>query len=251
MEEPLVKQFYMIYNTLLETKNQKEYVYNFNILLNTINNNLYKFVNVLHIKDLIFFLEEEQMLLAYKVTLYTYIKADLLGKIRNFCMMMTYLRDIYDANINLPEKMIKIENFLQKASKYIDAYKYISAIVKIEKDDVNIDKININNKTDIIWQTHMKTEIVERLMLLTNYFGHDIMRDAGVIMIIYNNVLKMNFSNIVKYYNDTVKKIRKYIEKQNVIRDAYVEIDKVNMIIIVSCDHTISTDKYNIKLDKD
>jgi hypothetical protein len=102
----------------------------------------------------------------------------------------------------------------------------LSYIRLLFDDPFNTSNIRNTNVMKNSWYDATLNEIIERFKLLTYHFGENVLLSMGIKKISRNNVLNMNFKKIIKYYNNIIIKIRKYLKRYSNFCDAFTDIDE-------------------------
>jgi hypothetical protein len=228
----LTKEFYIIYHTLLNNRNQTIYAEKINDMLNEYNVCMYKayFTQINYIKSLIFNLRDEHLDYSYKITLLHYVKSDLFNKLIECKIIKFNKENIIDSNAL--EIVIYSSRILRNALTFTNAFTMMSELSDYIRP--NSGNMMINANKDIILYNESKTEIIDRLDQLNRYFGINLFIAIDIKRIRRDIVLEHSYNELVIYYNDLVKKIQKYIKKYMHMCDAYVEIEKAHVLSLIS-----------------
>jgi hypothetical protein len=244
--------YYFVYYELLKTQDEHQYVLALHSYLDKSLEHAAQFIEIKNIKKLIFHLETIKMHFAFKITLYNYIKSDLVSKILNTSRHNTNIETILKQN-KIPLEMIcEIENILLKQIAYMNSYDTMSHVFGNETDRTDSCKIiNYNPPYNIKqkWAEQTKEEAINRLILLSKYFGVKCLKQFDINLIKYHDVHEMKFSSLVKYYNKVIKKVKKELKKCVTYCDAYIEIEKTYSVMLITSDPSIPLNQYELVLE--
>jgi hypothetical protein len=220
----ITKCYYIIYFTLLKTKEEINYVKSIFELIDKYG--IYEFKNILNIKILIFNLYDEKLMLSYKMSLIQYVKSDIYYKIKDYVKInnIKILNDklyddyIYDILLNIKKNIMYINSF--------DIFNNVSS--NNLKDSFELyDSDNQNNKYNMnTWCEETKHEIINRLILITSYFKIKLLKELGIKKIKNNMIIEMTYSELAKYYNNSIEIIKKYYKRNYQMFGIYEEIVK-------------------------
>jgi len=244
--------YYFVYYELLKTQDEHQYVLTLHNYLDESIVHAAQFIEIKNIKKLIFHLETISMQFAFKITLYNYIKSDLVAKILNSSKNNTKIETILKQK-KIPLEMIcEIENILLKQIAYMNSYDIMSYVFGNEVDRTDSCKmINYNPPYNIKqkWAEQTKEEAMNRLILLSKYFGIKCLKQFDIDLIKYHEACDMKFSSLVKYYNKVIKRIKKELKKCLTYCDAYIEIEKTYSMMLITSDPSIPLNQYELVLE--
>ena len=246
----ITTEFYVIYYNILHTKDENAYIKNLGKLINESSDNLIEFSKINNIKKLIFHLEENNLLIAHKISLLNYVKIDIFIKLLKL-KSDSQINAILESNVKLFEKIILIQDNLCNKLNYINAFNEFSSNINDNSFLNDSDNIvtNNSNKHLVIWCTDTKQELINRLILLTENYENSFLSTINIKFITYNDVKNMSFNLLVKYYNKTVKSIKTYLKKYIKLCNAYVEIEKTYILTLITLKTTISLDNFDLVLE--
>lgn len=141
------------------------------------------------------------------------------------------------------EFLINFYEIINEAANYIRSFGKITIIThpliytnnKNNYDDkeienkLNISKYKCKYKCKYIidqFENNCKNEILDRLILLKNYFGINFLADIDIIIITIDDFLGMKYNDIVKYYFDCIKKIKRHINNHIKLYKNYIRLYK-------------------------
>jgi hypothetical protein len=238
--DDITKFFYIMYDSLIITKNQNKFAGNLSGLLR--NFNFTNFKNIINIKILILNLKKEYTF-AYKLCLLSYIKCDLFYKI------IILFPHIFGDNVT-PTDQNSLELVTKKNNKVHDDLFYIEAFdlysYKLSKSEESVDNAKT---TSNVWQFETRIEIINSLVLLVEYFTHDILKHMNVKLITYAETKEMTFKQLSKYYNKQVLVIKKSLKKCKQYCDSYIEVEKSFVMALLTCDDTIYFDDFDVVIE--
>jgi hypothetical protein len=269
----ITKLFYTAYYNLLVSKNENNYILQLNKINNMMNMNNKTIIQINNIKKMIFSLENK-FKLSFKISLLLYIKSDLMEKINKYIdvhnmafsstsLSLTALEYLkinnymnYNKYANSTEKMEQIimyAKYIKILKKYIHAFKLISNKQNFINDyeNINNNSNKIKNKYEHNLFIENKKEIVNRLILLVNNFGIKILKIFNVELIDYITIDNMDYTDILQYYNVSIKKIKSSLEKIIYLTDTFIEIEKTYVMILITSDPNITPNMIDIIIESD
>jgi hypothetical protein len=134
---------------------------------------------------------------------------------------------------------LKSYNVITEAEKYIKSFMKLAINSPSEKNKNNVTpeiendlSIGTNKKKSkyehkfIIeqFESNCKEEILNRLILLKNYFGIEFIGSLDITIITIADFDEMKFNDSVKYYFDCVKKIKRCIGNHLILYKNYVRL---------------------------
>lgn len=219
--------FYLIYDMLLKTKNESQYILLFLEFLDNIK--LHLFMTILNIRNLIFTLKSENLIDSYKITLLAFAKSEISNQI------LTHLQ-LTDHTISFELICFNLSKF-KKNKMYIDSHKLIPLTIRSVIDSKNEKKLL---PTEITWQFETRIEIINRLICLREYFKLEELQKFNIKNIMYDDVCKMSFKKLAKYYNKTIDKIKNYISKIIELCETFLDIEKTFVSSIMKSNNSNS-----------
>lgn len=199
-------EFYKAYYCLFTNDDEKTFIIKLIKIMD--NFGIIRFKTITNAKKLILLMKNRYPFL-YKICLFAYIKSDLVNKLLNFSDTK---------NIEFLHKYITIDifefnNMLNNEMYYLNAFNKFPNI-----------KNNIIENYDIFDES-MVLEIISRFKLLTTHFGEKMLLNMKLEKITASEIYKMDYNKIIKYYNDVINKIKKYMMRYSNICNAYINIE--------------------------
>lgn len=153
------------------------------------------------------------------------------------------------------ENIIKSYNIINEIERYIKAFNKLavnahpSSLNENENNEESEEELQILCKkrkskytvkyiTDQ-FEAHCKDEIFNRLVLLRKYFGIYLMSIIGIEIITTHDYHSMKYTDIVHYYFESIKKIKRYINNHIKLYKNYIRLyehynDLVNEDIVTT-----------------
>jgi len=214
----LDETYYELYCNLIKTNDENAYIESLKNMTGE-NDNLQHFKEIKHIRKLMPHLQKLNYLLAYKVTLYLYLKSELIHKIA-----------VYFIFTNITKLIEQLHSY----KKYMNAYTTINIY--------NSDESMNNDK----WIHHTKYELLNRLVLLSQYFGVSQLIRFKITIKKYNDIEKKSFAKVAKYYNSCVNKINKSIKKTMKLGVIYIEITIACVLTVIMHNENVNMENYYV-----
>jgi hypothetical protein len=229
--------FIKIYSKLLESGDEELYIYE---LKDYIDKYLEKFISIDQIDKYLFYLNDIDYLLSFKVTALYYVTSQMINKINEISERKnTYIKHIK----NTFEKLLRYRHILDSYEK-IDIFSNINEEIITSQQDKKYNKVLNNIDTDIL-----RIEIINRLLSLKKTFGNKMLRVLKFSFVTYDDIKIMRNCDIIMYYNENIKKISKYLNKYIDKCTALLEIISVINTTILTFDITIPLKNYNLVIE--
>lgn len=235
--------YYNIYLDLMKTGDEEKYI---SWMKDHMNMSKYAmfFSKISHIKKLLFYLEEKKFINSFKITLLFYVKSDLFAKIIKFVLGWLGINKKalggYLHNVMILEVFLLINKVIKLNLKYAKSFKQPKTIFGNKPQ---------NQKYIDLWQSNFRDYILIGLVDLTKNIGYDILKKSKVELVKYHIFESYTLEQATSYYNDTMTKFKKYMEKNNEICDAYFEIEKAYFNLIKSKTYRLELHKYQIIIE--
>jgi hypothetical protein len=219
------------------------------------NNMLHNFSFIDDVKRMIFYLDKAGLTLCYQFTMYSYVRSDIYAKIMELINSNARINHIALCHTNTLHKISMIRLLLLKYNMYINSFSTLHSNFKSETDieltDGGIhDHIGFPNKqVKDAWCTTTRTEAINRLILMVEYFGKPTLEKCEVDFITYETSQHMSFHDVISYYKDTRKKIEKYINRYIMICDAFIDVTQVCYMMGTTYDDTYDLRKFKIVIE--
>lgn len=149
--------------------------------------------------------------------------------------------------------LAKLYNVISESDKYIRSYNKLSSYPSNNNDNINdsnsdseiesnqeviskTDKTQIKYNYEYIaehFESNCREEIINRFSLLKKYFGLYFLANVNVPIIMNTDFEQMSHNDIIKYYFDSIKKIKKSINNHIKLYHNYFRIyNRYDSIII-------------------
>lgn len=225
MEITIITKFYIIYHNLLDTRDENEYILLLSKLTKEMTVN--EFNKIKHIKNLIFKLEKEKLMLSYKMSLLVYVKYNIINNLTKFFQDIQNTENILDKIELLKKYNVYMKSYKPlplKITKFIEIGSF--SPLKDNSDQEDTDNDEKENDSCKAWYLETRLEIINRLTYLRNYFGLEMLQKFKIKNITYEEVCNMNYEKICKYYNKVIQRIKREVEKNIQLCDAYIEVER-------------------------
>lgn len=223
-----IKIFYHVYVSLIKLKiSQATYI----AFLNTMIENKFDVVKIQDIKKMVMVLNTNNLIIAYQYTLLNMVHSELKNRLDKFIKIMlnSNLKHIHNNDIN---------NTINNILLYINSFAG-KFTIKPSDSQTTQNKYNVME----MWELENKTEMINRLILLVDYFDISIIQHIGIDIVSYDDVLNYDCKYLQKYYNSVIKKINKYFATMQIIVTTYDNVaDLISKILIYKT--VVNVDKY-------
>lgn len=223
-------EFYKAYYTLFMTDDEKAYLISLVKLINKFG--IIEFIKIVRAKTLINSMADHYKF-SYNVSLFTYIKSDLINKIMIYDgpNKFEYVNNDVVANIiNFNNNLYKEIAYLNAFDKFPNMRKCIIDEKKCDSDFMGLDRLFNENDTDINISTPLYEailfEIIERFKLLTMHFGEKVLLKMNLEKISVSEIFKMDCSEAIKYYDNVLSKIKKHLLTYANLCAAFMDIEQ-------------------------
>ena len=242
-KDSLFDKFYDIYQFVLNTQNEDEYIFRLNELCNSEDSciALLEFSKIPKIKSLIFELENEKLLLSYKMSLLTYIKSNIFGQIAL----------IFQPNIaNYPyENIMDNIRSLKKYVFYMNAFNKFP--VSFENFELSVDEKNTGQQVIFnSWYEETRFEIIERLYQLTSYFTVNFLLIMGHKKQSSESIHALTYKKLAHFYNKSIDKINNKLIEYQQLCDIYLEVEQSYTTCLILHDTDINLDTFELVIEE-
>jgi hypothetical protein len=200
--------------------------------------NTLKLTEVITSKNIINLLYDKDLHRSYKFMTVLYARTELEIKISHFISILHLsnkssifkiftTRELTDLPVIID--YIKTQKSFQTIKTYIKSFNKMPLCI-----DINNKNIKGYTKEYII-NEHMsnyREEVINRLILLSKYFGTYILQEAQCTVYSYNDVIEMKYQVLYKYYLKTVKKIKGYFKFINLLIKLFNKSNKLCLLLL-------------------
>ncbi len=249
MLESLTNRYLELYNELLTNMDTQKYMYKMDLMLTLSYEDYTMFGCIEHIRDKIFELRDKNMKIAYKTTLYNYIKSDILLEIDKLCRTNKKLEKNI-LNVKCPfETITKLKNILQEELYYMNSYSMmpmnIRDIVAIEGD------VKVQDKYVDLWYDNTADELILRLIKLTKHYGGQMLKEIGIEIISTVDISHYTSEKIIHYYNTVIRMIKRGLEKYGEMCEMYISVEMTYMEILLTLNEDIEINGIELIISDD
>lgn len=229
-------EFIKIYSKLLESGDEEHYIYS---LKDCSDKHIQHFMHIKHINKYLFYLEDQNFLLAYKVSILFYVLSRLLNDVLYFTNYEN--KNYLTCTQSILSKMIKLKQNIDSYKKIIKNDDTQDKEIIYSLQDSKYNKIKKNIDENIV-----RIEIVDRLLNLKKTFGLHILKLLKFLPITYDESKTLTNNEFTLYYNNNIDKITKNINKCIERCNAIIDITYVINSTILTFDITIPLKKFEI-----
>lgn len=235
---PDTKIFFHIYISLIKSElNQDIYIH----FLNEMIINKFDISKVQHIKKMITVLNMNKHNIAYQYTLLCLIHSELVNRLAKFT------DNISNGTVGNNYKNDKnVCNMVNNIVSYINSFtgRFYIKFKSYNTDELSLTTTKYNAKyIDDLWVIDNRLELINRLILLVEYFDTSVLAHINIDLVSYNDILEYEYDRLCKYYSDAIKKLQNYfikLQKIIVVNDNVIQL----MTKILNEKVQVDVDKY-------
>jgi hypothetical protein len=229
-------EFVKIYSKLLESGDEERYIYS---LKDYTDKYIQHFTHIKHINKYLFYLEEQNFLLAYKVSVLFYVLSQIINNI--ICFVNNETKNYVTCARIVLNKMIKFKQNIDSYKKMLITEDFQDKEIICSHQDSKYNKIKKHIDENIV-----RIEIIDRLLNLKKTFGMNMLKLLKFLPITYDESKMLNNDELILYYNNNIKKITKSIDKCIKRCNAILDVTYVINSTILTFDVTIPLKNFEI-----